>query len=330
MSANKPTAPPQRLLLICLKGHDHFTGDLTRALAPEVAVERVVSTEANDFVAPIQRHSTIWVEWGDQLAVWLTRQGAALLQGKRLILRMHSYEILDGFCDNIDFTKVDDLVLVAPHMRDILFARLPHVRQQVGRVHVIPNGVDLDRFAFAPRQAGPNIAMVGNVNYKKDPMVMLHAFRELCRAEPGLHLHVAGKFENIRYELAFQHFAAVNGLKERIHLHGWVDDVAAWLADKHYIMVSSVMEGHPVAPLEAMARGIRPLIHSFLGAEALFPRELVWRDFGELLEMVRGPYDSQAYRDFVAAHYSLARQAQAFKDMLRGGRSTPTTKTRRG
>lgn len=321
-SARDARPSPDRrpeVLLCCLPGFDNFVDDLIRTLAQDVLIRKVVSGRLEDYVAELDRCNTVWLEWGNQLAESITRQMGNALRHKRVICRIHSYEVLDGLADRLDFSLVDDLIFVAPHIRDILLARRPDIAQHVKRLHVIPNGVDLQRFPLIQRDAGFNVAFLGAINFKKDPMVLLHAFQAIHAADPRFRLHIGGKIDNLRYQVAIRHFVRKNDLEDAVVGYGRVADVQGWLANMHYIMCSSLMEGHPVGLLEAMATGCQPLIYNWPGAESFYPSEFIWKSIDELRTLIGRRMEPRAAREFVEANYSLERQVRTLKRVLCDG-----------
>lgn len=310
---------PENVVLCCLKGFDNFVDDLIAAMKPDVEMIKVVSNNMEEYAAALADRDTVWLEWGNQLAEAFTRRTPRLLDGKRVILRIHSYEVLDGLADRIDFTLVDDLVFVAPHIRDILLTRRPDIGSLVKRIHVIPNGVDCGAFAPIEREPGHNVAFLGTVDFKKDPMVLMHAFQSLHRRDARCHLHIGGASGHLRYRVSMPHFVRNNGLEGAVTFHGRVLDVPAWLRPMHFIICTSLMEGHPVGLLEAMATGCRPLIYNWPGAEAFYPREYLWNNHDELRQRMTDGPDPAGVRAFVQSNYSVSRQAEAVKRMLLDG-----------
>ncbi len=311
-----PAASPQRLLMCCVTGSDNFVDQLIAGLAPEIQVEKLVSSLSDDFLAGIARHQTVWLEWGLDMAASLTNQGKSHLAGKRVILRIHGYEILSGEAEKIDYSVVSDLVLVGRHMREFLLAAKPEIARQVPRIHVIPNGVDTDRFRLQKREPGHNLAYVGWLNHKKGPMVLMHAFYHLHRRQPRFHLHIAGEFNQSHYQPALQGFVEDNGLAGAVTFHGWVEDIPAWLADKHYLISTSLSESQGLGIMEAMATGMMPLIYGFPGAESVYPRDLIWRNFDELDKLTQKEIPPAALRSFVEENYSLKQQVERTRRML--------------
>ena len=309
-------APAREMLLCCSPGMDSFVDGLISGLAPRVRVEKLVSQAPEEILAAVKRHQTIWIEWGNELAEFLTRQGAEALKGKRVILRIHAYEVMQGQAERIDYGQVTDLMFVCAGMRDLLLARRPEIRQQVKRIHGIPNGIDTGRFQLTPHPAGLEIAYVGYLNFKKGPMVLMHALKALHSRDQRCHLHVAGIFQDRYSETACRHFLAQNNLEGAVRFHGWVKDVEPWLADKSAIICTSLSESQGLGLMEALAMGLKPLIYNFHTARHIYPRQWLWNNLEELGELVYEAHDPREGRRFVEENYSLDLQVQRLQEMI--------------
>lgn len=315
----QPAAPAKAkpyVLMCCQKGLDHFANQLCDELEKTAVVRRAVGRNMGELHWPIRSAPTVWLEWGSDLAAEATRH-PDLLSGKRVIVRLHSFEILNGQAGRLDYGRVDDVVFVCRYMRELFGRKFPGLLSHA-RVHTIHNGVDLARFPFtgAKGRGGNVIAFVGRLDFKKDPMVMLQAFKFLRNRHPELRLAVAGRPDDNRYYLAMPDFLEKNGLKGCADFAGQVDDMPQWYEGKDYILCTSPIESQGVGLLEAMHSGLRPLIYNFPGAGNLYPREFLWDDFDGLEKLLEHGPAPEAGRDFVAAHYSMARQAASFMRLL--------------
>jgi glycosyltransferase involved in cell wall biosynthesis/2-polyprenyl-3-methyl-5-hydroxy-6-metoxy-1,4-benzoquinol methylase len=247
-----------------------------------------------------------WFEWCTEQVVLASH----LPKTCRTIVRLHRYEAFRKWPAEVNWDNIDFLVTVGnPCVLKRVEAAVSDLTDRT-RVLSIPNGVNLNRFAFVDRPRGKNVAMVGYLNLRKNPGLLLQCFARLHRADPEYRLHVAGEFQDDG--LLFDYMDTMLdelGLRGAVVFDGWQDDVAAWLEDKHYLVSTAMGEGHPVNVLEAMARGIKPLIHTWPGAREFFPPEWLWRDPDEFCRCVlEGEYEPRLYRDYVAAHYSLQEQ----------------------
>ena len=129
-----------------------------------------------------------------------------------------------------------------------------HVRTRTSadqRVHVVPNGVDLDVFVPGPEADPPVIAFVGRLIANKGPAVLVAAARILAEAGRRFRLLFVGDGPQ-RAELEAD-VAACPALAERTTFTGFSPVVHEHLAGASILVRPSLTEGMPLAVLEAMA-----------------------------------------------------------------------------
>jgi glycosyltransferase involved in cell wall biosynthesis len=308
----------QRLAIVCPPGLETFVEPLAAGLEADYVVDRCYAGDLRAIARAVGTADIVWLEWASRLAIWATGH-LDTLDRKPVICRLHSYEAFTPELERMRWDRVDALVLVGEHVRRLLAETRPEVIARARSVEVIPNGVALDRFRLAlPKCPGKEIAYVGFINFKKGPQLLLHAFRAIADRDPGFRLHIAGRFQEPRYQLYFAHLIEEWSWQDRLIVHGWVDDVPQWLADKQYVLSTSLFEGGPTGILEAMASGLKPLIHKFPGAGELFPTEYCWTSIPELVELATdGEYEPASYRAFVEERYAFATQLDRIRRLLR-------------
>ncbi len=305
------------ILMCCQKSLEHFALELCDELDKSAVVRRVVADNFGPMQWPIRSAETVWLEWGSDMAAAATRE-PGLLAGKKVILRLHSFEILNREAAKINYHAVTDVIFVSHYMRDLFLRLMPGLLTDRHRVHVIHNGIKLERFPFAAGRGRRKIAMVGKLDAKKDPMLLVQAFTFLLRRHPELELHVAGSPDDNRYYLSLPDFLAKNRLGQAAHFYGHVRDIPAWLDDKDFIICTSPIESQGVGLLEAMHRGLRPLIYNFPGAERLYPAPYLWNNLDQLEELLFTGPEPEDCRRFVAEKYSMERQAANFLRVVTG------------
>ncbi len=314
-----PVVGKPKLAVLCPPGMESFLGDVTRFLRTNYDLRPCFDGNSGTINQAISWADVIWVEWAGELAVALSN-GLPLTADKRVICRLHSYEAFAGYAGQIKWERIDDLIFVADHIRDHMLHQVPDLPDRVRRIHVIPNGVDLKGYSFKERHPGKNLAFLGYINYKKGPMLLLHAFAELVRQDPEYRLFIGGQYQDDRYRLYFSQVAREMGLQDNFRFDGWINDVAAWLEDKHYIVCTSVLESQGMSIMEAMACGLKPVVHNFVGARGIYSNEYIWNTIPEFVQMVRSEeYDSAAYRSFVEENYSLDLQLSRLNDVMAAG-----------
>jgi len=124
------------------------------------------------------------------------------------------------------------------------------------KLHVLPNGLPGNatqpsrRPALAP--AAPLLGFVGRLSLEKGPDLFVELAIELCQRQPGLSVVLLG--EGPERE-ALQARIDAAGLRERILLPGYQDNMTDWLAALDVLVISSRTEGTPMVLLEAMQLG---------------------------------------------------------------------------
>ena len=159
-------------------------------------------------------------------------------------------------------------------------AEVGRERGVLAPISVVPNGVDLERFALTDdderrdaRRAldlvvdAPTVVCIGRLSAQKGQQVLLDAWPEVLRACPAARLVLVGSGPD---EQVLRERAA--GL-EGVQMVGPRTDVPAWLSAADVVVFPSQYEGAALAPMEAMAAG-RSVIASWIeGIEESLPYE---------------------------------------------------------
>lgn len=142
------------------------------------------------------------------------------------------------------------------------------------RLHVVPCGIDADRFAdVAPLPEGPpRIVSIGRFSEQKGQLVLIEALARV----PDLHLTLVGEGE-MRGEL--EAAARRLGVGDRITFPGWLDEagVRHRIDRAQALVMPSFAEGLPMVIMEAMAAG-RPVISTHVAGipELVLPGKTGW------------------------------------------------------
>ena len=114
-----------------------------------------------------------------------------------------------------------------------------------------------------------------------------------------------------------RHMVNILNLQNVVFFDGWQKDACEWLRDKHYIVSTSTIESQGMGILEAMACGLKPIIHNFPGAEQIFSSEFLFNISEEFCQHVLSEsYEPQRYRRFVEERYPLQKQLNKINDIL--------------
>jgi glycosyltransferase involved in cell wall biosynthesis len=143
-------------------------------------------------------------------------------------------------------------------------ALLHEERPPADRVHVLENGVDLDRFLSLAAPLGPPgcVGAVSNLRAVKGLDVLVAAAARVRERFPHVSFRVAGEGEQ-RPALELQ--ARQLGIAEAFQLPGAVRDVPGFLAGLDVAVLASRAEGMSNAVLEYMAAA-RPIVATAVGA----------------------------------------------------------------
>ncbi|XBO86747.1 glycosyltransferase [Bacillus licheniformis] len=150
-------------------------------------------------------------------------------------------------------------------------------------------------------------------------MLLLQAFKALIDKDPRYKLFIAGTFQDARYQLYFRQMIDELRLTDSVQFDGWQADMNQYLEDKHYLICTSLLESQHMSAMEAMAKGIKPLIHNFYGAKTIYDESVVWNTIDEFVAMMTSDdYTSLHYRSFIEKHYSYDLSMRKIEEMISG------------
>lgn len=158
--------------------------------------------------------------------------------------------------------------------RDIAAQRL----LDPARTHVIYNGIDVRRYQRPPagklhaRLGLPpttRLAVsIGNVRPAKAYDVLIHAAARLAARQPELHFVIAGHIKQSLME-SLKRQMVEQGVTDRVHFIGFVEDTAEVLSDADVFVLSSTSEGFSIATVEALASGLPSVVTRCGGPEEI-------------------------------------------------------------
>jgi glycosyltransferase involved in cell wall biosynthesis len=254
-----------------------------------------------------------WFEWCTDLAV----EASKLPKVCKNIIRLHRFE---AYCDwpaRVEWENIDTLITVGnTYVKDALLRQVPTLEART-QVVTIPNGVNLGKFKFQEKPRGKNIACIGYLNARKNPMFLIQCMQKLNYIDPQYKLFFAGIFQDAALEQYLRYTVKAMKLTEVVFFDGWQDDVNAWLADKHYIASASLGESQGMGLLEGMACGLKPVIHNFPGADQIFPPEYLFNISEEFCSHICSEhYEPKKYRGFVEERYPLQKQLSSINKLF--------------
>lgn len=195
------------------------------------------------------------------------------------------------------------------------------------RVHVIANGVSLER--FSPRVAGgrpvTTILTVANLRSEKAHEVLMAAAAELRPRYPHLQFLIAGDGPRAA---ELRTMATTLGVAAQVTFLGHREDVPALLASADAFVLPSRSEAFPNGAIEAMAAGL-PVVASRVGGlvdliddgrtgllvDPDDPKALAAAIESLVISPARAGVLGISARDEVARRYSFDRMVRGFEDL---------------
>jgi glycosyltransferase involved in cell wall biosynthesis len=156
-----------------------------------------------------------------------------------------------------EYEEADSIVVPSEFAAQSFFERgVPR-----NRVHVVPYGVDAERFRPGPvTEKGPfRILFVGNIGIEKGVQYLLEAVRLLGLADAELvligNVDASGRLLLRRYAGTYRHVP-----------HADQERLAEWYRRSSVFVLPSLHEGHAMVTSEAMASGLPVIVSSRTGA----------------------------------------------------------------
>ncbi|TMB54474.1 MAG: glycosyltransferase, partial [Chloroflexi bacterium] len=155
-----------------------------------------------------------------------------------------------------------------------ILAKVRHEGRGAARFSVIPNGVDLARFALPPGKCSvrdeygipadaPLLGVVARLEPEKGHRYLIEAMPAILRGAPDAWLLIVGE-GSLEDELRSFARSLAAPARDRIVFTGRREDVAAVTAELDVAVLPSPREAQGISILEAMARG-RPVVASAVG-----------------------------------------------------------------
>jgi len=250
------------------------------------------------------------VEWSD--IAWFDGGGDRVVQASqqpqtgKMIVSLRCTDVRGDWVEKVRWEHVDILVqLGSAAVEAALAERVPDIRNRT-RLAVVPQGVNLERYAFQPRQRGKHLACTGYLSMEANPALLLQCMQKLHYIDPEYRLFFSGRFESPVLEQYVRHMVQTLGLTEVVSFEPYPRDLNAWLGDKHFIVSTGIGESQVESVLAGMAGGLKPVVHNFSGAETLLPSASLFNIAEEFCERVLAPdYEPVDYRRFVEQRYPM-------------------------
>lgn len=210
----------------------------------------------------------------------------------RLARRPQVVHVYSSYGDGAPYRK--HLLERARHVIAPSADSLALAREAVGgfapgtRARVVYNGMDVERIARAAaapapdgiaRLPGPRLGMVGNLDPRKNPALLVEALPAVRAAVPGTHALLVGGFREAGYEATVRERIAALGLAAAVTVTGFLPNPFPVVRTFDVLAHPARRDPFPLALLEGMALA-RPIVASAVGG---IPEMLVDGESGRLV-----------------------------------------------
>lgn len=316
---SEPSASGPLRLGVWVDEHDRF-GFVEQVL--ERLPERYEATTFHTFRAGIEdqvradldRVDLAWFEWAEGPKLDL----ADYTTDTPLLCRIHPR--LAGGEPQLDaaWTHVDHWVFPAPGAERNFRSRQRALDDET--VHMIPTGIDVDIIEFDPsRQSNGHIALYAPLRPADNPSLLLQVLEALIEQDDRFNLHITGAAQHPAVASYVRQQAEARGIDGHIHFYGAISpgEREVWLDQCTYVLSTRLMDGDWTGVVEAMARGLKPVIHAFPGAEQLFAPNMLFETVEEAVALIADETPQpQQYRRFARRRYQIDRQVDALVRVL--------------
>ncbi len=246
-----------------------------------------------ELIRPAVPSVSSWTNWLRALVGWLAQQRPAVVHGfifpTYLLTALAAAKVGHvaavgavrslslGYPSHFPYSWLERLanrlsVLVVGNSEAVRAAAARRDPRVARKFVVIPNGIDVDRYADGSRRRETRgalgvdedhllVLMVANLIHYKGHADALDAFARLRRGCPRARLILAGSGPE---EARLRRMAAELGIDRDVEFLGSRDDVPALLSAADLFVLPSHEEGLPNAVLEAMAAGL-PIVATDVG-----------------------------------------------------------------
>ncbi|NLK87939.1 MAG: glycosyltransferase [Clostridiaceae bacterium] len=305
----------KKLVFFVKDGMNNFFEDIIEGLSNEYLVRKMSVNDYKQIDTGMEWADVCWFEWCDELIVYASR--SPLAKDKKIICRIHGYEVYTNAINSVNWNNVDKLIIVAPHIKRIFLENMRSIPNV--DIELVYCGVNTDKYPLRKRTKGFNIGYLGYINFKKNIPLTLEIFKMLHNIDKRYKLHLAGQFQDERTFSYFKYFIREYKLEDAVFFEGWKDyDQKLEFLDKlDYMVISSIDEGLCYAAAEAMCSGIKPILHNCEGIKDHYIPEYIFNSVDEAVDMIQSDeYDSYSYRKYVEDRFSSSIEISKIKSII--------------
>ncbi|WP_378950651.1 glycosyltransferase [Pelosinus sp. sgz500959] len=317
VAETKKSKNKKKIAFFVKQGMDSFLGDVINGLSDDYEIKKVIVDQLGQIDHEMKWADICWFEWCDELVIHGSKLEIA--KNKYIVCRIHGYEVYSDLILNANWENINQLIVVAPHILRIFQEKIDKKKLHNTKVDLVLCGVDLALYPFKERKKGYNIGYLGYINFKKNIPLTLDVFYQMYLMDSRYKLYLAGEFQDERTLRYLQFFIKEYQLERSIVFEGWKNpqQKIEWFKKIDYMLISSIDEGLCYAAAEAMASGIKPILHNCEGLKDHYPKQYLFSTQEEAVGMITDEnYESLTYRQYIEMELSCKKQISSIKKIL--------------
>jgi glycosyltransferase involved in cell wall biosynthesis len=239
--------------------------------------------------------------------------------GALIINRIIDIDAYYGHYRQVKWENVNCLAYIAKHIFNMVDTEMKFAEKYptLNTIH-IPLSIDLSEWSYRKHEHGHNIAWINHNWTGKGLPLMLQALHQLKKItkDDKWKLHIVCDWSNEHwYPPYIYHIIKALGLEDNVIFYPKVNSVNEFLDSMDYLVSSSYKEAFSLILAEAMAKGIKALTHNWVGANDIWPSDIIWTDIDEFVNKLLGEYNSEYYRS-LAEKYDKKNEIEAAKTLF--------------
>lgn len=329
---------PKQKRRVLVAGHDlKFLAGILPKLQSHPDIELRIdrwSTAQRGNPAESRKHlewaESIFCEWCAGAAVWYSQN---VKPGQTCIVRLHRFEAFTPAPRQVDFSKVNRLVVVSSFFRDICINEFGAAPE---RIDILPQFVDWTEFNRPKHPwARFTLGLVGiNAFFHKRFDRAVDTLKALRQVDPRWRLRIRSVMpwdigwvwsrqeEAAAFRKVFAAIVSDPDLRDHIIFDRPGPDMAEWFRHVSFILSTSESEGCHTSIAEGMASGAFPALLNWPGADSVYPPQFVTGSVPELAELISSlderHLDEQARAEIaeMAKPFDVRRTQRHFEQLL--------------
>jgi len=241
------------------------------------------------------------------------------MTNKQVICRVIDIEAWCGLHRNVDWNYVDDVIFIAPHIQKLVEKNIVFEKQNI---HLVPCGVDTDKFNLVEKPRGKNVAWVAERWFAKGIDLFLQYAAMLYKVDPEYKIYSVGIWADNAVEGWYREYIDyfIDNNDMNVEFIDHVPDMNEFLNDMDFVTCFSKKEAFSYAIAEGMSKGCFPLVHRFYGANDIWPEEIIWDTVDQAVEMTVNPIgEGKNHRWWVDRNYSIDKMLKSFDNIIKKG-----------